>query len=100
MTNLTNLPAIRSNMEHITTTVDHISQQSDRWLFIGCLVLGAIAAYFAFRWLVGQFISQTTRLAEVVERNTEALREVKTVVADTKETMSYCRLRNMQDMPK
>lgn len=65
--------------------IDHAARQSDRWLFLGLLALTILAAGWLFRWLVKRLDSITERheatLTGVVERNTEALREVKTQLA-------------------
>lgn len=42
-------------MNTLTSLADHASAQSDRWLFVALLIAGALAFYFAARWLAGQY---------------------------------------------
>ena len=59
--------------------IDHAAQQSDRWLFLAVLALGGLSGMWLFRWLVGRYTELSSRLAAVIEANTEALREMKDV---------------------
>ena len=60
--------------------VNHAAAQSDRWLFLACLVIMGIGGVAAVRWLVGEFRALTTKMASVVESNTDALNEVRSVI--------------------
>lgn len=57
-------------------TITTAAAASDRWLFLAALfVLGAFGA-FAMRWLVSTYSATVAKLSEVIERNSEALRNV------------------------
>lgn len=43
------------NPSEVTSLIEHASTQSDRYLFVGALVVGGIALFFAARWLAGQY---------------------------------------------
>jgi len=48
------------NMEEIIHSADYLSQKSDRWLFLGALIVGVVAV----TWLVRYLIIQITKMSE------------------------------------
>lgn len=81
-------------LQELMQAAQHAAQQSDRYLFLLVLAVFGAAVFWAFRWLVGQYTSQTKSLAEVIERNSAALHaSTEASVAMTAE-INYCRARN------
>jgi hypothetical protein len=78
----------------LTQILDHAALQNDRWLFLALMAIGLIASFYLFRWLVGQYTSQSTKLTEVVERNTIALGQIKGCVQQVSQEIMYCRMKN------
>lgn len=60
--------------------IDHAAAASDRWLFLAALVVIGLGGVWLVKWLVTSYTATVARLSEVVERNSEALREVKSAV--------------------
>lgn len=89
-------------MDEITKLTDHAAAQNDRWLFLCLLVVVCVSVLLLWRWMVAdrektqarlviitdRHIAQAEHLATVVANNTEALKEVRSVLGNFKTSTS------------
>ncbi len=57
-------------MQDAVNIVNHAAQQSDRWLFLGILLLLIVAGVAAMRYLVRRNEMQSDRMHTAFEKNT------------------------------
>lgn len=80
-------------MTNVTGFVDHISNQSDRYLFILALAIGGFSVWRSIRYLVSR-LDQTqaerqldlkeiiSKQSEVIENNTQAFTQLSISIAE------------------
>ena len=60
--------------------VDHMANQSDRWLFIGLLLVVLMSAGWLFKWLISRHDGMATRHEELIKQVVAVVAENKGVI--------------------
>jgi hypothetical protein len=60
--------------------LDHAARSSDRWLFLASLAITGLCVAWFVRWIITTYTRTVKDLTIVVERNTEAMAQVKVAI--------------------
>lgn len=70
--------------------IDHASAASDRWLFLGTLLVTGIGYAWFVRWLISFHTGMMEKLSAIVQSNTEALGSNTRSLNATTEAIKNC----------
>ncbi len=68
-------------MSDVSNLADHASQMDDRWLAMALLIIGLVASFLLWKWMVKDREATATRLTEVTDRHITVTEKLSEVVA-------------------